>query len=106
MWYQVGVILLIIAFLVYLGAAFGGSLAVLLVNGTLLFLVVYRGYYEFKAGWQNHQLVGAGVAFLLLIFFGNYGSPFWPATTFAVTAYAGSAAAHFLAQKLKNRRSF
>lgn len=101
MWYQVGVILLVIAFLIYLAAAFGGSLAVLLINGVLLFLIAYRGYYEYKAGRIRFHLLGAFIAFLLILFFGNFGAPFWPLTTFAVTGYILSTGAHLLYAKAK-----
>jgi|GEM_PF-6338419 len=101
MWYQLGVILLIIAFLTYLAAAFGSELAHLLINGTILFLFIYRGYYEFLAGRGKFHAVGAFAAFLLIIFFGNYGTPFWVLTTFVATAYAAA----FLAKYAYDRKA-
>jgi hypothetical protein len=96
MWYQLGVIFIVIAFLVYLAAAFGTSLAALLVNGVVLFLVLFRSYFEIEAGrWKYHAL-GVLAAFLLFVFFGNYGSPFWAITTFLVSAFAIAQVIHFL----------
>ena len=97
--YQLGVILVVIAFLAYFAAAFGGPLGELLVNGTILFLIVYRGYYEFLAGRGKYHAIGAIIAFLLLLFAGNYGKPFWIATTFFATAYIVSLLVHYVKEK-------
>lgn len=90
MWFQIGVLLVSIAFLIYLAAAFGGSLAQLLVNGTIIFLIAYRSYFEIKAGKQRAFMVGAGAAFIILLLFGNFGDPFWLFTTFLIVAYVFS----------------
>ena len=97
--YQLGVILVVIAFLAYLAAAFGGPLGELLVNGTIMFLIVYRGYYEFLAGRGTYHAIGAVAAFILLIFAGNYGKPFWIATTFIVTTYIIAFLVHYVKEK-------
>ena len=87
MWYQVGVLFVVIAFLIYLAAAFGTSVGALLINGLIIFLIVYRSYFEIKAGRKESHLVGAGVALFVLLFFENIGKPFWVITTFVIIAY-------------------
>ncbi len=105
MLFQVVVILIVIAFLMYVAAAFGSSLGVLLVNGILLFLVLYRGYFELQAGRANSYLVAAFLTLALLLIFGNYGAPFWLFTTFFVTAFCLAQIIQHLPLRMNKQRS-
>jgi uncharacterized membrane protein YhaH (DUF805 family) len=86
-WFNFGVILIAVAFLIYIAAAFGTAIKGLLVNGLIIFVIVYRSYYEIKAGRIRYHAVGAMSSTLLLLFFGNFGQPFWLLTTFLIISF-------------------
>lgn len=99
MWYQIGVIVVAIFFLIYLVAAFGTSVGALLLNGAIIFLIVYRSYFEIKARGYHSHLIGALLAGALLLLIGNFGEPFWWITTFTIIAYVVSILATALRKK-------
>ena len=96
MWFQLGIILLVCAFFMYLGVSFGTTVAALIINATIIFLIIYRSYFEIQAGRIKYYIVGAIGAFVLLLFIGNFGAPFWTITTFLVMAYVIALFAHIL----------
>jgi len=99
MWYQIGVILVAIFFLIYLVAAFGTSVGTLLINGAIIFLITYRSYFEIKVRGYHSHLIGAIAAAFILLVLGNLGKPFWIITTFTILAYLVSIIAQILHKK-------
>ncbi len=87
MWFQIGVVAITLATIMYLGASFGASIGVLIINAAIIFLIAYRAYFEMLAGRVKAHIIGAVTAFLLLLFLGNFGKPFWLTTTFVIISY-------------------
>lgn len=87
MWFQIGVLLLVVAFFMYLGTSFGAIVTSFVINGVLIFIVVYRSYFEINAGRLKHHILAAIVALALFLYLGSSGQPFWTITLFLVTEY-------------------
>ena len=104
MWFQIGVVFVAIAFLMYLAAAFGSPIGALLTNGLIIFLIAYRVYFEIRAGRQRTHLLATFAAFIVLFLFGNFGQPFWLVTTFLVVEYVISVVVTLLPGSAQPRR--
>lgn len=87
MWFQVGVILLVVATIMYLGTTFGATVTSLIINGTIIFIIVYRAYFEINAGRLKHHITAALVALLTTYYLGSSGAPFWTLTLYLLLEY-------------------
>ena len=89
MGWQATIIALVVSVLFFatLGALFWNELVIALVNGVILYILLYRAYFDLREGRLKPYLIGLVVG-AIVVFFMPPLPPLWPITLVVMLNFA------------------
>jgi hypothetical protein len=88
-----------LALVLIIGTLFAATVASLLVNGVILYLLVIRMLKEINKGWLKEYGWGALIAFVALYFTGFSFGILWAVTTFVLFWFVAAQLVHVMKKK-------